>query len=78
MPQHSVDPFAGGVFARIATYGLRPHGVRHLDGLPDEHGLITIGVAARHIRLTRTGFRAAVPLPAEWMERFQRRKHPAA
>jgi len=65
------DPLWGWVFAMIATYGLRPHEVWHLDGLPDGNGLITIGVAARHIKVTKTGFRAAVPLPAEWVERYQ-------
>jgi len=65
------DPLWGWVFAMIATYGLRPHEVWHLDGLPDENGLITIGVAARHIKVTKTGFRAAVPLPAAWVERYQ-------
>jgi integrase len=65
------DPLWGWVFAMVATYGLRPHEVWHIDGLPDEHGLITIGVAARHIKVTKTGFRAAVPLPASWVERYQ-------
>jgi hypothetical protein len=55
----------------IATDGLRPHEVWHIDGLPDRHGLITVGVAARHIRVTRTGFRAAVPLPVEWVEPYR-------
>ena len=65
------DPLWGWVFAMVATYGLRPHEVWHIDGLPDEHGLITIGVAARRIKVTKTGFRAAVPLPAAWVERYQ-------
>ena len=65
------DPLWGWLFAMVATYGLRPHEVWHIDGLPDENGLITIGVAARHIKVTKTGFRAAVPLPAEWVERYQ-------
>jgi integrase len=65
------DPLWGWVFAMIATYGLRPHEVWHVDGLPDEHGLITVGVAARHIKVTKTGFRAAMPLPARWVERYQ-------
>ena len=65
------DPLWGWVFAMVATYGLRPHEVWHIDGLPDEYGLITIGVAARHIKVTKTGFRAAVPLPATWVERYQ-------
>jgi len=65
------EPLWGWVFAMVATYGLRPHEVWHIDGLPDEHGLITIGVAARHIKVSKTGFRAAVPLPATWVERYQ-------
>ena len=65
------DPLWGWVFAMVATYGLRPHEVWHIEGLPDRDGLITIGVAARHIKVTKTGFRAAVPLPAEWIERYQ-------
>ncbi|MFW6732808.1 MAG: hypothetical protein ACODUE_13935 [Synechococcus sp.] len=64
------DPLWGWVFAMIATYGLRPHEVWHIDGLPDAHGLITVGVAAHHIKVTKTGFRAAVPLPAAWVERY--------
>ena len=66
-----VDPLWGWAFAMVATYGLRPHEVWHIEGLPDENGLITIGVAARHIKVTKTGFRAAVPLPVEWVERYQ-------
>jgi integrase len=65
------DPLWGWVFAMVATYGLRPHEVWHIDGLPDGNGLITIGVAARHIKVTKTGFRAAVPLPAAWVDRYQ-------
>ena len=65
------DPLWGWVFAMVATYGLRPHEVWHVDGLPDDNGLITVGVAARHIKVTKTGFRAAVPLPAAWVERYE-------
>ncbi len=65
------DPLWGWVFAMVATYGLRPHEVWHIADLPDTHGLITIGVAARHIKVTKTGFRAAVPLPAAWVERYR-------
>ena len=54
----------------VSTYGLRPHELWHIDGLPDGHGLITVGVAARHIKVTKTGFRAAVPLPEAWVERY--------
>ncbi|MFO0038699.1 MAG: hypothetical protein ACK522_07115, partial [Synechococcaceae cyanobacterium] len=32
------DPLWGWVFAMVATYGLRPHEVWHVDGLPDENG----------------------------------------
>ncbi len=65
------DPLWGWVFAMVATYGLRPHEVWHIAELTDAHGLIAIGVAARHIKVTKTGFRAAVPLPAAWVERYR-------
>ena len=41
-----------------------------IGSLPDAHGLITVGEAAHHIKVTKTGFRAAVPLPAAWVERY--------
>jgi integrase len=65
------DPLWGWVFAMIATYGLRPHEVWHIGSLPDGNGLITVGEAAHHIKVTKTGFRAAVPLPAAWVERYE-------
>jgi integrase len=65
------DPLWGWVFAMVATYGLRPHEVWHIAELPDDQGLISIGVAARHIKVTKTGFRVALPLPASWVERYQ-------
>jgi integrase len=64
------DPLWGWVFAMVATYGLRPHEVWHIGSLPDDNGLITVGEAAHHIKVTKTGFRAAVPLPAAWVERY--------
>ena len=64
------DPLWGWVFAMVATYGLRPNEVWHIGTLPDEHGLITVGEAAHHIKVAKTGFRAAVPLPAAWVERY--------
>jgi integrase len=64
-------PLWGWVFAMVATYGLRPHEVWHIAELPDEQGMVSIGVAARHIKVTKTGFRVALPLPAEWVERYQ-------
>ncbi|MCX5938394.1 MAG: hypothetical protein NTW02_09385 [Cyanobium sp. LacPavin_0920_WC12_MAG_62_9] len=33
-------------------------------------GMVNRKVAARHIKVTKTGFRAAVPLPAIWVERY--------
>jgi integrase len=65
------DPLWGWVFAMVATYGLRPHEVWHIAELPDEQGMLSIGVAARHIKVTKTGFRVALPLPGEWVERYQ-------
>jgi len=65
------DPLWGWVFAMVATYGLRPHEVWHIAELPDAQGLISIGVAARHIKVTKTGFRVALPLPAHWVERYR-------
>ena len=65
------DPLWGWVFAMVATYGLRPHEVWHIAELPDGQGMMSIGVAARHIKVTKTGFRVALPLPAEWVERYQ-------
>jgi len=61
------DPLWGWVFAMVATYGLRPHEVWPIDGLPDQNGLITIGVAARHIKVTKTGSWPRCPcLPSGW------------
>ena len=65
------DPLWGWVFAMVATYGLRPHEVWHIAELPDGQGMMSIGVAARHIKVTKTGFRVALPLPAAWVERYQ-------
>ena len=65
------DPLWGWVFAMVATYGLRPHEVWHIAELPDAQRMVSIGVAARHIKVTKTGFRVALPLPAEWVERYQ-------
>ena len=65
------DPLWGWVFAMVATYGLRPHEVWHIAELPAAQGMVSIGVAARHIKVTKTGFRVALPLPAEWVVRYQ-------
>ena len=65
------DPLWGWLFAMVATYGLRPHEVWHIAELPDAQGMVSIGVAARHIKVTKTGFRVALPLPASWVERYR-------
>jgi hypothetical protein len=67
-----VEPFKGQGYFRLLPQD-RPASldVWHIDGLPDGNGLFTIGVAARHIKVTKTGFRAAVPLPAAWVDRYQ-------
>ncbi|MEB3264319.1 MAG: hypothetical protein VKJ66_08120, partial [Synechococcus sp.] len=65
------DPLWGWVFAMVATYGLRPHEVWHIAELPDARGMLSIGIAARHIKVTKTGFRVALPLPAAWVERYK-------
>jgi hypothetical protein len=57
------DPLWGWVFAMVATYGLRPHEVWHIDGLPDGNGLITVGVAARENFQSSHGPRQACSHP---------------
>ena len=69
MPWGDEDPLWGGLFGRIANHSLRPREVGHVGTLPDANGLITVGEAAHHINVTKTGFRVAVPLPAEWVKR---------
>jgi len=53
-------------FALVATYGLRPHEVFHLESLPDADGWIQVGGS----HLTKTGFRPVMPAPGEWVERY--------
>ncbi len=53
-------------FAMVATYGLRPHEVFHLESLPDEDGWIQVAGSER----TKTGFRPVMPAPAAWVERY--------
>jgi len=50
------------VFALIATYGLRPHEVWHLDWIRDT------GIA--HIRFGKTGERILTPVPFRWVQRY--------
>ncbi|WP_259720247.1 hypothetical protein [Synechococcus sp. CS-1328] len=65
------DPLWGWVFAMVATYGLRPHEVWHIAELPDARGMLVIGIADRYIKVTKTGFRVALPLLAAWVERYE-------
>ena len=60
--------------AMVATYGLRPHEVFHLECLPDAEGWIQIGGAER----TKTGFRPVMPAPLAWVERYGLRENLAA
>lgn len=55
------------VFGMLATYGLRPHEVFHLEGPPDEDALVTV------LPETKTGFHISHPAPEEWIERWRLR-----
>ncbi|MFN9622141.1 MAG: hypothetical protein ACK587_04815, partial [Cyanobacteriota bacterium] len=72
-----MDPLRGWVMAMIATYGLRGHEVWHIDRLPGEveadGGVIEVGSfqSQGDGSETKTGHRFALPLPAEWLERYQ-------
>jgi integrase len=54
-------------YAILATYGIRPHELFHLDlsGLKENSGIISVG---HH---TKTGSRTAYPFHPEWVERFE-------
>lgn len=71
------DPLRGWVMAVIATYGLRGHEVWHIDRLPGEveadAGVIEVGSFVSHGdgAETKTGHRFALPLPAEWVQRYR-------
>ena len=56
------------VFGMLATYGLRPHEVFHLEGPPDEDALVTV------LPDTKTGFHISHPAPEEWVERWHLRE----
>lgn len=72
-----LDPLRGWVMAMIATYGLRPHEVWHLDSLPGEDPesptLVEVGSfeAQAGGSETKTGHRFALALPAAWVERYR-------
>lgn len=73
----ALDPLRGWVMAMIATYGLRPHEVWHLDSLPGERPedptLVEVGAfeAQAGGSETKTGHRFALALPAGWLDRYR-------
>lgn len=73
----ALDPLRGWVMAMIATYGLRPHEVWHLDTLPGERPedptLVEVGAfeAQAGGSETKTGHRFALALPADWLDRYR-------
>ena len=73
----TLDPLRGWVMAMIATYGLRPHEVWHLDSLPGERPedptLVEVGAfeAQAGGSDTKTGHRFALALPADWLDRYR-------
>lgn len=63
-----LDPVNRWVFGMLATYGLRPHEVWHVQEI-DEKGWVTVpGEMA-----TKTARHFAPPVPAAWVERFRLR-----
>jgi hypothetical protein len=76
-----LDPLRGWVMAMIATYGLRGHEVWHIHRLPGEveadPGVIEVGsfLSQGDGSATKTGHRFALPLPAEWVERYRLNDH---
>lgn len=70
------DPLRGWVVAVIATYGLRPHEVWHIERLPgecreDPTFLQICSFEGEARRATKTGHRFALPLPEAWLERYR-------
>ncbi len=54
-------------YAILATYGLRPHELFHVDlsGLREKPGIIRVG------HQTKTGSRTVYPFHPEWVDRFE-------
>lgn len=61
-----LDPFNQWMFAVLATYGLRPHELWHVQP-PDAHGWVTIPGGMR-TKSARAHF--APPVPRHWLERY--------
>jgi integrase len=62
-----LDGFNQWVFAALATYGLRPHELWHIEAL-DERGWVTIPGEMR-TKSARAHF--APPVPQRWVERYE-------
>lgn len=80
-----IDPLRGWVMAMIATYGLRPHEVWHIERLPggstENPTFLQISIFEESGGTsTKTGHRFALPLPEEWLDRYRLRdlKHSKA
>ncbi|MBD2095885.1 site-specific integrase [Trichocoleus sp. FACHB-591] len=58
------------VYGMLATYGLRPHEIFHLDTSELEQG----GIVVKVLPPTKTGYREVRPLYPEWIEQFNLRK----
>ncbi|MBD1865573.1 MULTISPECIES: site-specific integrase [Trichocoleus] len=58
------------VYGMLATYGLRPHEVFHLDTSELEQG----GIVVKVLPSTKTGYREVQPLYPEWIEQFNLRE----
>ena len=69
------DPLRGWVMAMIATFGLRPHEVWHLNRLPGQCSDPSFVEVSTYdgagTTTTKTGHRFAVALPMSWLERYR-------
>ncbi|MCP9917719.1 hypothetical protein [Cyanobium sp. ATX 6F1] len=70
-----IDPLRGWVMAMIATFGLRPHEIWHIEQLPgqcsDPTFLQISAFEAGGDSATKTGHRFAIALPEAWLKRFR-------
>ena len=71
----AIDPLRGWCAAMLATYGLRPHELWHIESLPGEDDaypewIEVASFADAEGGQTKTGARSAMPCPAKWIERY--------
>jgi integrase len=64
------DSFAKDIYALLATFGLRPHEIYHLDLLGFQNGEDSVKVLVD----TKTGERDTFPLYPEWIDEFSLRE----